>query len=106
MSSAVIDISTPVQPGVTPRWPGSPPIVFEPRLRLADGDVAPTTDIGDDVVHHRGRLVPGDLGPGQVGRGVVQAAPVQNGEELGGRHDRQHVTDDRLTRNRRYPGAD
>lgn len=40
-----IDISTPVAPGVTPRWPGSPEIAFSPELRIADGDPADDTTI-------------------------------------------------------------
>ncbi len=43
--SEMIDISTPVAPGVTPRWPGSPELQFVPTLRLADGDPADDTTL-------------------------------------------------------------
>lgn len=44
-----IDISVPVGPGLTPVWPGAPPIVFERRLDLARGDEVTDTTISFSV---------------------------------------------------------
>lgn len=44
-----IDISVPVGPGITPVWPGAPPIVFERRLDLDGGDEVTDTVVSFSV---------------------------------------------------------
>ena len=71
---------------------------------LPKGRVAPGPDVLDDGAHGRRRLVAGDPRPGQIGRGIGQAASVQHGEKLLRRHDRPHGTHD-VHRRSRSSGA-
>lgn len=44
-----IDISVPVTDAGMPRWPGSPAVRFEPRLRMSNGDNADDTNLSLNV---------------------------------------------------------
>jgi arylformamidase len=41
----MLDISVPIQPGVTPQWPGAPKVRFDRGLSIEDGDAVDDTTL-------------------------------------------------------------